>query len=133
MFFRGSVVWMGMALSCASPSADSGAVGAGDAAPTEHAPAAPVAVDPAAARVDTIAHPLSQRQAAFRGLKQAMEAMEKNWEPPSPSAPAEDWVSARDQRTRMEAAVWGQMSDSLGLGMDVLEGIWSEGVSSGWE
>lgn len=62
-----------------------------------------------------------------------MEAMEKNWEPPSPSAPAEDWVSARDQRTRMEAAVWGQMSDSLGLGMDVLEGIWSEGVSSGWE
>jgi hypothetical protein len=83
--------------------------------------------------MDTVALPLNQRQAAFRALRAAVQAMERKWEPPAPTAPPEEWVEARAARAQMEAAVWGGLSDSLGVNLEDLEGIWSEGISNGWE
>ena len=98
------------------------------------APAAPLAApDPAIASLDTVALPLAQRQAAFRALRAATTRAAQTWQPPGPDAPPEDWVAARNQRSRLEAATWGALADSLGLGLDALEGIWSEGVTRGWD
>ena len=123
---------LGTAISCSTPASEKAASGE-ETQDSSRAPAPFCAVDPAVARMDTVALPLDQRQAAFRTLRAAIQTMEQKWQPPAPTAPPEEWVDARASRAQMEAAVWGGLSDSLGVNLEDLEGIWSEGISKGWQ
>ncbi|MEY5044621.1 MAG: hypothetical protein RJA19_1848 [Bacteroidota bacterium] len=126
------VFMLGTAISCSTPTPEKGA-SVEQQQDSSRSPAPFCAVDPAIALMDTVALPLDQRKAAFRTLRAAVQAMEQKWEPPAPTAPPEEWVEARASRAQMEAAVWGGLSDSLGVNLEDLEGIWSEGISNGWE